>query len=154
VETLRLAYFVKETPKLASSSHHMLWRYKGKFKCPHNQVCEPQRPRRINGVASFSDPATKYASLSGMDQGSDLSAISGPGEFAHKSLGKIHRQTVTRLLWSSPGRRLTFSENSGKFSSPSQNPGSRRQGIPGNSGIFASSDGNVRGTGQGGTGTA
>jgi hypothetical protein len=25
-------------------------------------------------------------------------AISGPGEFAHKSLGKICRQTVTRLL--------------------------------------------------------
>ena len=30
-------------------------------------------------------------------------------------------------------------------SSPSQNPGSHRQGIPGNSGNFASSDGIVRG---------
>ena len=34
----------------------------------------------------------------GMDQGAISSAISGPGEFAHKLLGKFYRQTVTRLL--------------------------------------------------------
>ena len=48
-------------------------------------------------------------------------------------------------MCSSPGRRLTFSENPGKFSSSSQNSGSHRQGNPGFSGIFASSDGIVRG---------
>ena len=58
----------------------------------------------------------------------------------------------TRLQWCGwrvvllePLARPTFSENPGKISSPSQNPGSHRQGIPGNSGIFASSDGIVRG---------
>ena len=31
-------------------------------------------------------------------RGAISSAISGPGKFAHKSLGKIYRQTVTSLL--------------------------------------------------------
>ena len=43
------------------------------------------------------------------------------------------------VVCSSPGRRPTFSENPGEFSSPSQNPGSHLQGIPGKSGNFAAS---------------